>query len=160
MPYVTDKTTITVRHNFEAAHRLFLTPGKCEKIHGHSFWVDFTLHGSVDSAGMLDGLDFGDVKKKFRSFLDENFDHRTLLNKDDPWAGAVWLTNPNDTDNIGHPVLLPGLFQTEGDPTTENITYWIATWGLQNFPWSVSHVEVVVHETTVNSATCRLARNL
>jgi 6-pyruvoyltetrahydropterin/6-carboxytetrahydropterin synthase len=152
---IVGETTISVRHNFETAHRLYQTPGKCENIHGHSFWCDLELVGNVGATGMLADLDFGDVKKKFRSFLDENFDHRTLLNKIDPWAGQLLFAGAN-ADGQAH--FLPGLFPTEGDPTTENIAYWIATWALQAFPWAVEHVVVKVQETAVNAATCSLSR--
>jgi 6-pyruvoyltetrahydropterin/6-carboxytetrahydropterin synthase len=157
---IVSETSISVRHNFETAHRLFQTPGKCENIHGHSFWCDLELVGQVGKTGMLADLDFGDVKKKFRSFLDENFDHKTLLNKEDPWAGDIYF--PTTSGIMGEdpdgPHRLPGLFPTEGDPTTENIAYWIATWALQAFPWAVEHVLVKVQETAVNAATATLSR--
>lgn len=157
--YNTGETTITVRHNFETAHRLFLTPGKCENIHGHSFWADLELVGDVDGKGMVAGLDFGDVKKEYRKFLDENFDHRTLLNKEDPWAGDIFLPDITGSQvSAKGPHKLPGLFPTEGDPTTENIAFWIGTWALQTFPWDVQYVIVKVQETLVNSAACCLSR--
>lgn len=160
---IVGETTIEVRHNFETAHRLFQTPGKCENIHGHSFWCNLELVGEVGKTGMLADLDFGDVKKKFRSFLDENFDHRTLLNKEDPWAKPVFFATQTNVEHVftadsSTAYSLPGLFPTEGDPTTENIAYWIATWALQAFPWAVEHVVVKVQETAVNAATCSLSR--
>jgi 6-pyruvoyl tetrahydropterin synthase/QueD family protein len=155
------ETSIAVLHNIEVAHRLFRTKGKCESIHGHSMKVELAMFGPVDSStGMLANLDFGDIKKKFRGFLDENFDHKTLLNKDDPWASGLIFAGAL----FGNPGLpkaeqtLPGLVPTEGDPTTENIAWWIATWSLENLPWTIENVTVTVNETAVNKAACTLAR--
>lgn len=135
---------IQVRHNIEVAHRLYELQGKCENIHGHSMWVDLKLHGAVDSKGILAGLSFGDVKKRFRGFLDETFDHHLLLNQADPWATLLGL-------DLGGKQLhnLPGLMSMPGDPTTENLARWIAEWAVDEFKL---YADVVVHETSVNAA--------
>lgn len=146
--------TIGVRHNIEVAHRLFTTPGKCENIHGHSMWVTLTLHGEVGHTGMVAGLDFGDIKKEFRTYLDTNYDHRILLNAADPFAGGLFRS-----DSAGRPSgsrgTLPGLNATEGDPTTENIARWVgermrSTFNLMET--GIQRVEVEVWETHVNKA--------
>lgn len=130
--------TLKIRHNIEVAHRLSLTPGKCENIHGHSMWVVAELEGTVDDHGMLLGIDFGEAKALFRSYLDNQFDHHLLLNKDD-----TILTS-----------MLPGLMTTPGDPTTENIAMWIGEWCLGTFAArGIERIRVEVWETQVNSAT-------
>lgn len=141
--------TLEVRHNMEVAHRLFQSPGKCENIHGHSMWVTMTLYGYVDNTGKVAGLDFGDVKKKFRGELDTKYDHHLLLNENDPWAqslGNGCNCYPEETHT------LPGLVRCEGDPTTENLAYWIWQWASLTF--DVRGHEVHVAETDVNAARC------
>jgi 6-pyruvoyltetrahydropterin/6-carboxytetrahydropterin synthase len=157
---VIETATIKVRHNIEVAHRLFETPGKCENIHGHSMWVTMELFGEVNQHGMLEGLDFGDVKKIFRSHLDTELDHHLLLNQDDPWAGDIYLPSSNPQENAlpDGPHQLPGLVPTPGDPTTENIASWLAHWALEKYPFNVYQVVMTVDETHVNSATCTLQR--
>ena len=146
-------TAITVRHNMEMAHRLYLTPGKCENIHGHSWWVELILHGTVNDQGLLEGLNFTDVKRSFRQHLDSHFDHRLLLNAEDPFAHTVHYdldTGPAHIDpRTGLYGILPGLQIMEGDPTTENVAIAISAWAGNEF-----HLDnkVVVHETSVNSA--------
>ena len=140
-------TTITVRHNVEMAHRLIETAGKCEAIHGHSWWIDLTLGGFLSPSGMLNGLDFGEVKKLFRAHLDILFDHHTLLNAQDEWAQPLALEG-------GRLITLPGLQVIQGDPTTENFAGLIGDWALKAFNGCPT-VEVTVHETSVNSATWR-----
>jgi 6-pyruvoyltetrahydropterin/6-carboxytetrahydropterin synthase len=140
--------SIKVRHNVEMAHRLFLTPGKCEQIHGHSWSVTLEMFGNVDSHGLLEGLNFSDVKKDFRAYLDETFDHRLLLNPSDPWSQLY-------VDRLGP---LPGLksFEGYGDPTTENFAMCIGEWASGLFVGGVVDLNVEVWETAVNNSTWRM----
>lgn len=138
---------IRVRHNFEMAHRLFLTPGKCEAIHGHSWWATLELTGEVDGRGYLEGIDFGDLKATFRNYLDRNFDHRVLLNKDDPWAKKLHLV---DTEGW---VSLPGLATLDVEPTTENLARIIGERMVG--ATGIEAVSVSVWETSVNNAEWR-----
>ena len=129
---------LVVRHNIEVAHRLSLTPGQCENIHGHSMWVELALGGSIDDTGKIDGLDFAKIKQYFREYLDKWFDHRLLLASIDPL-----LAGPNTV------AAYPGLQLTQGDPTTENIAKWIGEWARHEFN---KPTKVTVHETSVNAA--------
>lgn len=119
--------TLSFEHDIQIAHRLYRQPGKCQKIHGHSMHVVLYLsvRFDVDPDGYAtdrDGnqLEFGAVKKTFRKYLDDTYDHQLLLNKDDPWAGSVWHSD----DDTG--TLLPGLTPCPGDPSTENLAGWMA----------------------------------
>jgi 6-pyruvoyl tetrahydropterin synthase/QueD family protein len=145
---------ITVRHNVEMAHRLFTTPGKCENIHGHSWWVELTIYGDIgEETGMLEGLDFGMVKRHLRTYLDSGFDHRVLLNERDPFAGDLnilhYSTRGEDVETDEPAIHLPGMVAMHGDPTTENFAHMIglAMAGLFKLP-----VRVDVWETSVNKA--------
>jgi 6-pyruvoyltetrahydropterin/6-carboxytetrahydropterin synthase len=141
--------TIFVRHNIEIAHRLTQLPGKCEQIHGHSMWVELHLHGQINAQGILDGRDFGYIKKLFREYLDTHYDHHLLLNEADPFACTLYSPDlPSGQDmQLG---TLPGLRCFPGDPTTENIAKWVATWAARTFAASV---DVRVDETCTNGAT-------
>jgi 6-pyruvoyl-tetrahydropterin synthase len=173
---------IKVRHNVEVAHRLYETQGKCENIHGHSVWVTLSLEGHRGDNGIATyaytdpddfitydkELEFGAIKKQFRGYLDETYDHRLLLNAADPFAGPIfqmqqaqataWEVQGADTQEIpsyyevraSEQTFLPGLQSTDGDPTTENIAKWIHDWALVEAKLPVSHVEV--WETSVNCA--------
>jgi len=145
---------LTVKHNIEVAHRLFDLKGKCENIHGHSMWVELSLVTRTDENGVYaldrddNPLDFGSVKKRFREYLDTNYDHHLLLNKNDPWAAKLY---DQETEGLsgaeGH---LPGLVPVEGDPSTENIARVISYWALATFELPCT---VTVDETRVNSVT-------
>jgi 6-pyruvoyl-tetrahydropterin synthase len=145
----------------EVAHRLFLQPGKCQNIHGHSMSVELNLYGELDKNGILAGLDFADVKKAFRVFIDDNFDHQLHLNADDPWAREL----VNDHNYDGAPIetsawsRLPGLSTWPSDPTTENFALWICEWVYDYFVADnvmINSVTISIRETETNGAECTL----
>ncbi len=147
--------SITVKHNIEIAHRLTVLQGKCQNIHGHSMKVHLELYVEFEDGYARDEmdeiLDYGKVKEKFRSYLNENYDHRLVLNEDDVWALRLWTEDgsikyPSDTP---HP--LPGLKKVPGDPTTENLAMWIAGWAKEEFGMDC---QVVIWETETNATSC------
>ena len=74
--------TIMRRIKFCAGHRLHKHGGKCEHFHGHNYMADFYVTGhEVDDVGRV--IDFAELKKLFKGWLDENWDHGFVLNKDD-----------------------------------------------------------------------------
>ncbi|MBP2325347.1 6-pyruvoyltetrahydropterin/6-carboxytetrahydropterin synthase [Kibdelosporangium banguiense] len=77
--------TITVRHNFETGHRLPHLPGKCQSLHGHSWWVAVTLRATELPEDKV-VVEFGTVKRLLREWIDDNLDHGVMLGKGDPLA--------------------------------------------------------------------------
>lgn len=127
---------IKVKHNVEMAHRLWTPQGKCENIHGHSWWVTLSLWGEPDKDGIL--LEFGKVKRTFREMLDSTFDHKTILDVKDPlWEELKGIE-------------IPGFMEVGFNPTTENFAERIGLWAKQAFP--ETRPEVEVWETAVNAA--------
>lgn len=146
--------TLVFTHDIQVGHRLFLQPGKCQQIHGHSMTVMLRLTVHFDQDGYAvndegDQLEFGEVKKHFRHHLDDFYDHHLLLNEIDPWARPLY-----NTDSAGFATTedgrgtLPGLRKVSGDPCTENITLWIAQWCAEEFRCSTT---VEVEETNTNA---------
>lgn len=73
---------IKVRHNFETAHRLPQLPGKCQSLHGHSWWAEVTVQAdTLDGNGLV--VEFGPFKKALREWIDTELDHGTILGQDD-----------------------------------------------------------------------------
>jgi 6-pyruvoyltetrahydropterin/6-carboxytetrahydropterin synthase len=149
VPFQEATMEITLKHNMEIAHRLFLMPGKCQQIHGHSMQVELTLQGMPNKNGIFEGLDFSDVKKRFRAYLDKHFDHHLLLNEQDPWSMIFTLHDPIENDPV-HGRSLPGLVRVDGDPTTENLVKWIGHWALQEFKLPC---RVTIQETGTNAVS-------
>ena len=77
MPY-RDRVEIS----FDAGHRLLNYQGKCSSPHGHTFRAEVVVGGdSLNAIGLL--LDFGDIKRILKEWIDDNWDHGFLLNSDD-----------------------------------------------------------------------------
>jgi 6-pyruvoyltetrahydropterin/6-carboxytetrahydropterin synthase len=85
-------TSVTVRHNFETAHRLPELGGKCVNLHGHSWWVEVSVT-SVQAEKMSgDGelvCEFGALKAELRAWIDTRLDHATMLGTNDPLVGPL-----------------------------------------------------------------------
>lgn len=78
--------SVTVRHNFETAHRLPHLSGKCESLHGHSWWTEVTVEAPY-SPGVV--VEFGPFKNAVRTWIDENLDHGAMLGHEDPLAKTL-----------------------------------------------------------------------
>ncbi len=84
--------TLRVESAFEAAHQLPGYPGKCARLHGHSWVVEATVKGTeLDELGML--VDFKDVKAALEDVL-EVFDHQ-YLNEQEPFKDGMAPTAEN-----------------------------------------------------------------
>lgn len=69
---------LTKRLKFEAAHRIPGHPGKCDRLHGHTYLVDVEVKGTdLDALGIL--VDFG-AMKELESLLPDH----TYLNESLP----------------------------------------------------------------------------
>jgi len=74
--------TIMRRIKFCAGHRLHKHGGKCEFFHGHNYVADFYVTGeTVDSVGRV--IDFADLKRMFKGWIDEHWDHGFILSEQD-----------------------------------------------------------------------------
>ncbi len=70
-------------HYISCGHRVYLHEGACKNLHGHSYRVHFHCRSrELDAMGMV--VDFGVIKRLLCSWLDDNFDHRTLIWQEDP----------------------------------------------------------------------------
>ena len=74
--------TIMRRIKFCAGHRLHEHGGKCEFFHGHNYIADFYVSGdTVDEVGRV--IDFAELKRLFKGWIDEHWDHGFLLSEAD-----------------------------------------------------------------------------
>lgn len=155
---------VQVRHNFETAHRLPFLPGKCQSLHGHSWWTDITLKVNVAN-GWISGMDengisteYGKVKGLIRDWIDTNLDHGTMLGYMDPLVGLLYEANdPTKLFVFGQhtPREMPW-------PTVEAVATLLQqkVQAIMDQSDGVGHIKVVavkVQETAVNSAIVGLA---
>jgi 6-pyruvoyltetrahydropterin/6-carboxytetrahydropterin synthase len=65
---------------FEAAHVLPNHPGKCARLHGHSYRLDVALEGPLQASGPAAGMieDFDVISRVVKSAVISALDHRSL----------------------------------------------------------------------------------
>ncbi len=79
------KIAVTKRIEFDAAHRLFGYGGKCQNLHGHRYVAEIAISGTQNDLrdeGMI--LDFSFMDLLFKTWIDDHWDHATLLHSKDP----------------------------------------------------------------------------
>jgi 6-pyruvoyltetrahydropterin/6-carboxytetrahydropterin synthase len=65
---------------FEAAHVLPHHPGKCSRLHGHSYRLEVAVDGPLQHEGYAEGMvvDFDEIYKIVTSAIVERLDHTSL----------------------------------------------------------------------------------
>jgi 6-pyruvoyltetrahydropterin/6-carboxytetrahydropterin synthase len=65
---------------FEAAHTLPFHPGKCARMHGHSYSLEVGVRGPLRTEGPACGMieDFDEIRRVVREAVIEPLDHQTL----------------------------------------------------------------------------------
>ena len=92
--------------DFCYGHRIPGHGGRCRHLHGHGARVEIVCTGPLDDLGMV--VDFGDIKRIIEAWILEHWDHRVILQRDDPLAGVL--------ADQGEP-----LFILDGPTTAENL---------------------------------------
>lgn len=141
--------TVTRYHDISCGHRVTGHDGPCRFLHGHNYRFHFTCEPDGCSRGkgaQLDRLgrviDFGLIKRLLCAWLEENWDHRFLVWKEDPQASALQTLDSTV-------VKLPF------NPTAENLArYMVEMVGPDLLAeHGVRLTKVVVEETAKCSAT-------
>ncbi len=129
---------VTQQIDFCYGHRLLNYDGKCRFLHGHNGRAVISLEGGqLDERGML--VDFTDIKKSLRTWINDELDHRMIMHADDPLLPLLVAH--------GQPV-----FTIPVNPTAENIARLIFDRAQRGgFPV----IEVVLWETANSCAAWR-----
>lgn len=78
----------TRRLEFDAAHRVMEHESKCKYLHGHRYVIEASFEASALDA--LDRvIDFGVIKERLGGWIDEHWDHGTILNVKDKPLGEL-----------------------------------------------------------------------
>ena len=122
--------SVTRELTFCYGHRLLEYNGKCKHLHGHNGRAVITLAApNLDELGMV--VDFTRLKRVVGAWIDETFDHKMILHRDDPVLPFL--------RQQGEPVCV-----VDCNPTAENIARLIFEFtASQGFPV----VEVKLWET-------------
>ena len=111
-------------------HRLLHHDGKCSRPHGHNYEISVEVTGSLTQDGWV--VDKGDITSVIN-----DWDHRFLLEKDDPLIDAFEQSGDGDA-----------LVVLEHPPTAEVMALVLEQKLLETLPNSVSDVSVTVRETS------------
>lgn len=129
---------VTKRIDFCYGHRLLDYDGVCKHPHGHNALVEVDVRtDSLDGRNMV--VDFSDIKKIVKGWIDRELDHKMILRHDDP------LLKPLQA--LGEPV-----YVLESNPTVERIARLIFDKAAEN---GIPVVAVRVWETPTSIAEYR-----
>ena len=99
--------SVTKRIEFCYGHRLLDYDGICKHPHGHNAVAEIEVRtDGLDSRNMV--VDFSDIKRQIKGWIDRELDHKMILRHDDP------LVKPLQA--LGEPIYL-----LDSNPTVERI---------------------------------------
>lgn len=127
---------VTQEIDFCYGHRLLNYHGKCRHLHGHNGRAVIVLAGhQLDDRGML--IDFTDIKREIRQWIDDTLDHRMILHRNDPAIASL--------QELGEPLVI-----IDCNPTAENIARLIYEQAVRR---NLPVIEVSLWETARAYAT-------
>ncbi|MEW5974673.1 MAG: 6-carboxytetrahydropterin synthase QueD [Acidobacteriota bacterium] len=129
---------MTKEIHFCYGHRLLDYEGKCRHLHGHNGKVEIEVSAnSLDHRGMV--IDFGDISKVVKTWIDQELDHKMLLCRRDPMLEVL--------QEAGEPC-----FVMAENPTAENIAKLICEYAIGR---GLAVSEVRLWETATSYAVYR-----
>jgi len=130
--------SVTKRLDFCYGHRLMDYDGVCRHLHGHNALVEIDIQADeLDHRHMV--VDFSDVRRLVKAWVDRELDHKMILRRDDPMVAVLQAQ--------GEP-----LFLIDGNPTAERLAKLIYD---QARSLGFNVVEVRFWETPTSAATYR-----
>lgn len=128
--------SVTKRIDFCYGHRLLDHDGMCRHLHGHNGVAELEVQtDTLDEQDMV--MDFFDIKRTVKAWIDREIDHRMLLRHDDPLAAPLQA--------LGEPVRL-----MDSNPTVERLAQLIFD---KSCELGVNVSRVTVWETPTSWAT-------
>lgn len=105
--------TCTRRIQFDAAHRVMEHESKCRDVHGHRYVIEATFASeALDSLGRV--IDFGIVQDILGGWIDNYWDHNTILHVRDKVLGDAIAGQTGQQ-----------IFYLPSNPTAENMAEYL-----------------------------------
>ena len=128
--------SVTKRIDFCYGHRLLDYDGICKHPHGHNAVAEIEVRtDALDPRNMV--VDFSDIKRTVKGWIDRELDHKMILRHDDPLVEAL--------QRLGEPMYL-----LDSNPTVERIARLIYDMSREE---GINVVRVTVWETPTSWAT-------
>ena len=122
---------------------------------GESWIVDVELQGELDDQGML--FDFGDVKKKIKSIIDSEVDHKLVvpsahpsvtITKQDSFIDLVFCSETGES--IIHHSPIEALTEIEDNAISkENVSAYLCDKILEQLPTNVTGITINLREEVI-----------
>lgn len=132
-------------HDISMGHRVVGHENKCRHLHGHNYRIHFGCEASsLDALGRV--IDFGEINDRLCEWLEEHWDHRTMIWQEDPLLPELQRIASED------------LCIVPFNPTAEHIAHHLVhVIGPQQLEGTgIRLVTCRVDETRKCSATCSL----
>jgi 6-pyruvoyltetrahydropterin/6-carboxytetrahydropterin synthase len=125
--------TCTRLLHFCAGHRLMDHESKCRYLHGHNYKVELTVEAEeLDTVGRA--IDFTVVKERIGGWIDQHWDHQTILHEDDV--------------ELQQSLQFHKVFRLPSNPTAEHMAQYLLHHVCpQELPLNVQAVKVRLWET-------------
>jgi 6-pyruvoyltetrahydropterin/6-carboxytetrahydropterin synthase len=136
---------ITKEFVFDMAHALYKYDGLCKNIHGHTYKLQVTLQGEINTDenstknGMV--IDFGELKNIVKPEIVDKFDHALVVNVAHDMKADI--SHYQEADKF---IELP--FQ----PTAENLVVYFASIIQNKLPQHVRVFSIRLYETPTSWA--------
>ena len=128
--------SVTKRIDFCYGHRLLDYNGVCKHPHGHNAVAEIEVRtDALDTRNMV--VDFSDIKRIVKGWIDRELDHKMILRHDDPLVKSL--------QSLGEPI-----FIVDSNPTVERIARLIYDVSREQ---GLTVVRVTVWETPTSWAT-------
>ncbi len=128
--------SVTKRIDFCYGHRLMDYDGVCKHPHGHNAVAEVEVRtDTLDPRNMV--MDFSDIKRVVKGWIDRELDHKMILRHDDPLVALL--------EGIGEPI-----FKLDSNPTVERIARLVYDVSREQ---GIPVVRVTVWETPTSWAT-------
>jgi len=128
--------SVAKRIEFCYGHRLLDYDGVCAHPHGHNAVAELEIRSdTLDARNMV--MDFSDIKREIKTWVDRELDHKMILRRDDPLVAVL--------QGMGEPV-----FTVDSNPTAERIARLIFDVASQQ---GLPVARVTVWETPTSWAT-------
>ena len=99
--------SVTKKIDFCYGHRLLDYDGVCKHPHGHNAIAEVEIRtDDLDTRNMV--VDFSDIKRVVKGWIDRELDHKMILRHDDPLVAPLQA--------LGEPI-----YVLESNPTVERI---------------------------------------
>lgn len=101
--------TATRYHDISAGHRVAGHESKCAHLHGHNYRFHFTIRSLQEQDALGRVMDFSVIKELLCEWLEQNWDHKTLIWEHDPLLAELKQIVPDD------------IVEVKFNPTAENM---------------------------------------